>query len=71
MWWFGLLRPLRGLKDLRAGLFWSPAPKLPTPPPPLSAVRPRRLAQLTYLLERTQAVLYAADTDESPTPDTF
>ena len=29
------------------------------------------LAQLTYLLERTQAVLYAPDTDESPTPDTF
>lgn len=31
----------------------------------------KHLLQLTYLLERTQAVLYAADTDESPTPDTF
>ena len=35
--------PLRGLADLRAGLFKSPAPKLPTPPPSLSAVCPRRL----------------------------
>ena len=32
--------PLRGLADLRAGLFKSPAPKLPTPPPSLSAVCP-------------------------------
>ncbi|MDK7329773.1 hypothetical protein QP516_08270 [Micrococcus luteus] len=31
----------------------------------------RHLPQLAYLLERTQAILYAADTADRPTPDAF